>query len=175
MPATVIVTIKETDLYSKARTAGVLSSGRKIPAGELRRLLCDANIIPVVLGGDSEILDVGVAHRFVTPAIRRALSVRDGECVFPSCTVSDAECDAHHVIPWKHGGPTSLGNLVLLCPHHHALVEPKNDDPGSRWQIGFHPQTRKPLVARPGIPKVMLLPQPEYLRIRRPEYQPQLC
>lgn len=114
--ATVIVTIKETDLYAKAHAAGVLASGRKIPAGELRRLLCDANIIPVVLGGDSEILDVGTTNRFVTPAIRRALSVRDRECVFPSCTVPDAECDAHHVVPWKHGGPTALGNLVMLCP-----------------------------------------------------------
>ncbi|MDF1488022.1 HNH endonuclease signature motif containing protein [Tessaracoccus caeni] len=179
--ATVIVTIKETDLYAKAHAAGVLASGRKIPAGELRRLLCDANIIPVVLGGDSEILDVGTTYRFVTPAIRRALSVRDGTCVFPSCTVPDAECDAHHVIPWKHGGPTSLGNLVLLCGHHHGLVEPRDgDDPTTKWQIGFDPRTKKPVLTRPGMAKITLLPQPDILTggsptTAKPAPQPLLC
>ncbi|MDF1488127.1 HNH endonuclease signature motif containing protein [Tessaracoccus caeni] len=179
-PATVIVTIKEEDLHTKARTAGILSSGNKIPAGELRRMLCDAEILPIVLGGDSEILDVGVAHRFVTPAIRRALSVRDGECVFPGCTATDAECDAHHVIPWKHGGPTSLGNLVLACPHHHALIEPPgNDLVNPRWQITFDAKTRKPIVSRPQPVKVGLLPQPQLLqnpaRTRAPIRHPLLC
>ncbi|MDF1489687.1 HNH endonuclease signature motif containing protein [Tessaracoccus caeni] len=165
--ATVIVTMAEQDLYTKARTAGVLASGKKIPAAELRTLLCDANILPVVLGGDSEILDVGVTRRFVTPAIRRALSVRDKKCVFPSCTVPDAECDAHHVVPWVRGGPTSLGNLVLACPHHHGLLEPKGEDlVNPRWQITFDTRTRKPVVSRPQPIKVGLLPQPEILTTR---------
>ncbi|MEZ5086153.1 MAG: DUF222 domain-containing protein [Tessaracoccus sp.] len=163
--ATVIVTMAEKDLYTKAHAAGVLTSGKKLPAAELRRLLCDANIVPIMLGGDSEILDVGTTRRFVTPAIRRALSVRDKKCVFPSCTIPDAECDAHHVIPWALGGPTSLENLVLLCPHHHGLVEPKGDDlVNPRWQVTFDPRTRKPTVSRPQSLKVKPLPQPGILQ-----------
>ncbi|MEZ5088028.1 MAG: DUF222 domain-containing protein [Tessaracoccus sp.] len=173
--------MKEEDLRSKAHAAGILSSGQKIPTATLRRLLCDAGILPVVLGGNSEILDVGTARRFVTPAIRRALSVRDGGCVFPGCTAADAECDAHHVIPWWQGGHTSLHNLVLACPHHHGHIEPSRtgDDPTSRWQVGFHPQTRKPVLIRPRRPRVELLPQPAFLLPRphtgRPAHQPQLC
>lgn len=160
--ATVIVTIKEEDLHARAHAAGILSSGRKIPAGELRRLLCEARILPVVLGGDSEILDIGLERRFVTPALRRALALRDGGCVFPGCVVPVAECDAHHVAPWQQGGPTTLGNLVLLCAHHHGLVEPRDDEPGSKWQIGFHPATRKPVLTRPGISKPGILPHPHF-------------
>lgn len=179
-PATVVVTVREEDLHANARAAGILASGQQIPAGELRKLLCEAQILPVVLGGNSEILDVGTARRFVTPAIRRTLTLRDGGCVFPGCTATDAECDAHHVLPWKHGGTTALGNLVLLCPHHHGLVEPKDDEANSRWQISFDPYTRKPVIARRRLLlRVGMLPQPGTLantpRARAPVEHPQLC
>ncbi|NHB85316.1 HNH endonuclease [Tessaracoccus sp. HDW20] len=56
--------------------------------------------------------------------MRLALTIRDRGCAFPGCDAADHECEAHHVIPWWDGGPTCLGNLVLLCPKHHKLVEP---------------------------------------------------
>lgn len=65
----------------------------------MRRLCCDADLMPVVLGAASEILDVGRTQRLVTPAIRKALSLRDGGCVFPNCTAPDASCEAHHLQP----------------------------------------------------------------------------
>ena len=40
-------------------------------------------VLPIVLGGPSQPLDVGRTQRLVTPAIRAALEVRDGGCVFP--------------------------------------------------------------------------------------------
>ncbi|MFT3887772.1 MAG: DUF222 domain-containing protein [Arachnia sp.] len=40
--ATVVVTISEADLTQRATAAGLLGSGHRIPAGDLRRLLCDA-------------------------------------------------------------------------------------------------------------------------------------
>jgi hypothetical protein len=43
-------------------------------------LLCDADIVPVVLGGRGEVLDVGRAMRTATPAIRRAVTARDKGC-----------------------------------------------------------------------------------------------
>lgn len=134
----VVVVMREDDLRQRAEGAGLLDSGQWISAGELRRFCCDADLVSVVLGSQSEVLDIGREHRLVTSAIRRALSIRDGGCVFPGCDATDARCDAHHIKPWWDGGATSLGNLVLLCPHHHQLVEPPRfwgDSPPDRWQI----------------------------------------
>jgi len=134
----IVVTLRERELRERAEQAGILESGQAITAGELRRLCCDAELVPVVLGVGSEVLDMGTAQRLVTPAIRRALSVRDAGCIFPGCDAPDWSCDAHHVQPWWAGGKTALGNLVLLCPHHHRLVEPDRfgTRPGSkRWEV----------------------------------------
>lgn len=134
----VVVTMREADLRERAEQAGVLASGATISAGELRRLCCDADLTPVVLGSASEVLDVGRTERLVTPAIRRALSLRDGGCTFPGCQASDARCDAHHIVPWWAGGVTAVGNLVLLCAHHHGLVEPPRfwgGAPPDRWAV----------------------------------------
>ncbi|MBK8458993.1 MAG: DUF222 domain-containing protein [Micropruina sp.] len=134
----VVVTMREQDLRDRAEQAGVLAAGAQIGAGDLRRLCCDADLMPVVLGSESEVLDVGQTRRLVTAAIRKALSLRDGGCVFPGCDAPDSRCDAHHVLPWWAGGRTALWNLVLLCPHHHKLVEPPRffaGPPPDRWQI----------------------------------------
>ena len=134
----VVVTINEADLRQRAEVAGVLDSGQPVSAGELRQLCCDADLMPAVLGSQSEVLDIGRIQRLVTPAIRRALSLRDGGCVFPNCDKPDSCCEAHHVDPWWNGGATALDNLALLCPHHHGLVEPARmwqGQPPDRWQV----------------------------------------
>ena len=52
-----------------------------------------------------------------------ALVVRDGHCrLVPGCDRGPAWCDAHHVVPWEDGGPTSLDNMVLGCSRHHHLL-----------------------------------------------------
>ena len=72
--------------------------------------------------GASELLDVGRRTRIVPPALRRALEVRDRGCAFPRCDRPPPWCDAHHLVHWAHGGPTTLDNLALLCgQHHHAI------------------------------------------------------
>ena len=79
----IVVTMREADLRHRAEQAGLLTTGEQISAGELRRLCCDADLTPIVLGTESELLDVGRTTRLVTPALRRALTARDGGCVFP--------------------------------------------------------------------------------------------
>jgi hypothetical protein len=100
----------------------VLADGQPIPAREARRLACDAGIIPVMLGSQSEPLDVGRQARLVPVGLRRALSLRDGGCRFAGCDRPAAWCDAHHVIHWADGGDTNLDNTILLCAYHHTLV-----------------------------------------------------
>lgn len=150
-----VVTIAHDRLleWNEPQGACEVGSGQRLTPGELRRIACDADILPIVLGGDSEILDVGTTHRLVTPAIRAALTVRDRGCAFPNCDRLPVDCEAHHILPWQHGGPTSLGNLVLLCRHHHAIVEPRQRDgtDRQRWSIELHPETGIPQVRPPAI------------------------
>ncbi len=125
----IVVTVRHDQLRDDCVVAGVLDSGERLTAGQLRLLACDAEVLPAVLGGNSEILDVGRAQRLVTPPIRTALALRDRGCVFPGCDAPASVCHAHHLVPWWADGATSLSDLVLLCPHHHGLVEPSRDGP----------------------------------------------
>ena len=90
----------------------------------VRRLACEADIIPMVLGGDSVPLDVGRSRRFPSVGQRMAVTERDRHCRFPGCDAPSAWCDVHHVVHWARFGPTDVHNLVLLCSrHHHAVHE----------------------------------------------------
>ncbi|MGW7684159.1 DUF222 domain-containing protein [Kribbella sp. NPDC054772] len=80
--ANITVTIDLEDL--KAATAGAVGDlvyGDGLSAAAIRRLACDANIIPLVLGSNSEPLDVGRSERLVTRSMRKALNARDKGCV----------------------------------------------------------------------------------------------
>ena len=85
-----------------------------------RRLACDAGVVRVVTGPDGLPLDVGRARRTAGAAIRRAVEIRDGHCVFAGCDALPEWCDVHHVVHWAHGGPTSCDNGALLCERHHT-------------------------------------------------------
>jgi hypothetical protein len=97
-------------------------SGMPVTPETIRRITCDAGVIPTVLGGDSEPLDVGRKTRTIPTAIRRALEHRDGGCTWKGCGAQVAWCDAHHRTHWADGGPTSLDNLALLCRTHHTAT-----------------------------------------------------
>jgi hypothetical protein len=117
---TVIVTITLDQLRAELATAGLISSDDlRITAGELRRLACTAGILPAVLGGKSEILDLGRTSRLYNSAQRKAMRIRDRHCRTEGCTVPAAWCEAHHLKPWALGGNTDLDDGILLCPYHH--------------------------------------------------------
>jgi hypothetical protein len=134
------VTIGYRDLLDDLLAVRLGGSGELVDPGTARRLACLAGVLPVVLGGASEPVDVGREYRFVTPGLRRAVEWRDQGCVFPNCHVPAERCDCHHVVPWWRGGPTSLDNLVLLCPHHHGLLEPSHDPTADRWEVRLNDQ-----------------------------------
>ncbi|TDL36671.1 HNH endonuclease signature motif containing protein [Arthrobacter nitrophenolicus] len=91
-------------------------------ATTLRKIACDADIIPAVLGTHGEILHLGRKTRLFTPAQRLALTARDQGCAFPDCTIPAPWCEAHHITYWSHGGETTTDNGVLLCSFHHHLI-----------------------------------------------------
>lgn len=120
-PRTVIVTMDLETLEGRLREQLIALPGGRISAETARRLACDAAIIPAVLGGNGEILDIGQAGHEFSAAVRRAAWIRDGgRCAFPKCRNRCLEL--HHIIFRRHGGDAGLHNAAWLCAYHHWLV-----------------------------------------------------
>ena len=92
-----------------------------VSAETARRLACDAGVVSVTTDDRGNPLDVGRKRRTISPALRRALKLRDGGCAYPGCS-NHRFVDAHHIVHWAEGGETKADNLVLLCRSHHALL-----------------------------------------------------
>jgi hypothetical protein len=129
----IIVTIPHQTLLTGLGTA-TTSTGDTITAGQARRLACQAAILPAILDGDSEVLDLGRTSRFFKGPLRKAMDLRDKECTTRGCHVPAAFCHGHHYRqPWAHGGTTSLKDGKLLCPFHHHRAHHPN------WDTHHHP------------------------------------
>ncbi|WP_323095732.1 HNH endonuclease signature motif containing protein [Intrasporangium sp. YIM S08009] len=124
--AKVVVLIDLDTLVGEVRGTGATLTGDVLSPGVVRRMACDAEIIPMVLGADSEPLDVGRGRRLFTRGQRLAMIARDRGCSFDGCSVPATWCDAHHVVPWHRGGLTRLDNGALLCQRHHTVVHERD-------------------------------------------------
>jgi hypothetical protein len=117
----VSVTVDYQTLMTGIGTA-TLDYGGVISAAEARMLACDCELIPAVMGSTSEEMDLGRKVRLITAGQRRRLVLRERGCTFPNCSRKAKHCDGHHIIYWLKGGPTNIGNLTLLCAHHHRII-----------------------------------------------------
>ncbi|WP_219414300.1 HNH endonuclease signature motif containing protein [Pseudonocardia nigra] len=115
------VLIRLQDLEDRARSA-VLDFGGTLTPESLRMLACDAGVIPIVLNGAGQPLDVGRSTRTIPDGLRRAVTVRDRGCAHPGCDRTPSWCEIHHVLEWEHDGHTELNNLVMLRRMHHRLI-----------------------------------------------------
>ena len=135
---TLMVTITLESLQQQLGT-GTVIGGEPLSATAVRRLACTAGIVPVVLGGKGEILDLGRTRRLFSPAQRKAMALRDKTCRTEGCTIPARWCEAHHSKPWSQGGNTDLADGRLYCSHHHHCIH----DP--RYDHETPPQRRHPL------------------------------
>jgi hypothetical protein len=126
---TMHVTVDLAVLQGAPGCATISGVDRPLPASAARRLAASAEIIPVVLGGDSEPLDLGRSARLASASQRSALAIRDGGCIWPRCEAPPGWCEVAHVTAWAEGGSTDLDNLVLFCAFHHRCFD--HDD----WQL----------------------------------------
>jgi hypothetical protein len=110
------------------------SEGTMLPPSTVRRLCCEAEIFPAVLGGHGEVVDLGRSQRLANRAQRRALRAMYRTCGFPGCDVSFDRCEIHHIEWWENFGPTDLQNLLPLCSRHHHVVH----EDGWTLRIGPH-------------------------------------
>ncbi|MGA8045498.1 MAG: DUF222 domain-containing protein [Dermatophilaceae bacterium] len=123
--STVFVTVGLDELRKHEGAGEVLTSsasGTMIGIETLRKMCCDADLIPVVLGSDSQALDLGRVERLFTRAQRRVIWLRDRGCTFPGCTAPAGWTRVHHVKHWVDGGLSDIDNAALLCQRHHSYV-----------------------------------------------------
>jgi len=128
------------DTLTKQLSVGRFDNGDLVTPATVRRLACDAGIIPAVLASTSEVLDLGRTMRLFNVPQRRALELRDRGCAFPHCDRPPRWCEAHHMRSWLEGGDTDLDNGVLLCAHHHRIIH------HSDWQVRLGPDRRPEFV-----------------------------
>lgn len=140
----VVVMLTLDELEGRARTHGITAHGFDLNASDLRQTLAKARIIPVVLGGRGEILDIGRSQRKHPKYMRLGITVRDRGCIVPGCTMDPERCNIHHIRFWAEGGVTAVYWSAMLCDTHHHDV---------------HAGLLK-VIPDAGVPKVIL---PEYL------------
>ncbi len=132
--ATIVVTMTLDQLRTGLGVA-TLDTGTEISASQARRLACDAGLIPLVLDGDSQPLDVGQEQRFHTKYQRLASATVHPTCVIDGCHRPATQCHFHHPHQFAQGGPTSVKNSAPLCPYHHGLAH------SSHWQFTWDGHT----------------------------------
>ncbi|MGQ0576758.1 MAG: DUF222 domain-containing protein [Pseudonocardia sp.] len=113
------VIVRLEDLENRARAA-CLDLGGTLSPESLRLLCCDARVVPIVMNGPGQPLDVGRATRVIPDGLRRAVAARDRGCA--RCGRPPSWCEIHHVVAWEVGGPTEIGNLVMVCRACHRLI-----------------------------------------------------
>ena len=109
----------DLDQLMSGHGAATLDTGMPVSAGEARRAACNAGHVPVVLGGDSRPVDVGLSRRLFTGHQSHAMAAIHDTCAIAGCSRPFTWCELHHLREWSRGGPTDLDNGVPLCGYHH--------------------------------------------------------
>lgn len=119
--STIVITVREQLLragFGAART----DTGTDLSIGEVRRLACGSGMLPAVLNGESQVLNLGRTKRYFQEAQRVALATVYETCAATDCDRPFAWCDLHHEDPWHKGGESNLDLAVPLCGHHHRRI-----------------------------------------------------
>lgn len=144
---TVLVSVRAADLEAGRGVAH--AEGVEVPVSlrAARHLICTGGIQTVVVDDAGAILQLGSPERCFTVHQRRAITLRDGGCLIPGCSVPAGWCEIHHVVPDRDGGPTHPDNGVMLCWFHHRTIDTSGW--GIRMLRGV-PHLRPPVWLDPG-------------------------
>lgn len=150
-PHVSVVVQTDTMAGADGSPAAEAAFGATLGTTWVQRISCDAEIARIVMSPTGEVLDSGRATRTFTAAQIRAITARDKHCIWPGCDAAPGWCQAHHIVHWANGGPTSVANGALICPRHHDRVhvygyEIDTDTGGAYMVNPYRFRTRKPLV-----------------------------
>jgi len=143
--AEVTVVIDLHTLRSGLHEQSIVRTGHEaeLPIETIRRMACEAEIIPVVLNSKGVVIDIGRASRLATRYQRKAIEAMYSHCAIPDCKVPISQCQPHHIAYWRDDGATDMNNLVPLCPQHHRNVHEGN------WKLKLLAHNRALTVTYP--------------------------
>lgn len=125
--ASIDVVVPLATVLGASEQGGVVA-GQVVSADAVRDILadCDAastvrRLITDTVDGIETVIDLGRRRYAVSDLQRRLLTLRDGVCRHPGCTIRATRCEIDHARPWREGGHTSGCNLGPLCTWHHQL------------------------------------------------------
>jgi hypothetical protein len=128
---TLVVSVREEDLAAGRGHAHLPGDDEPISISAARHLACAGAVQRAVLGENGRIVSLVTLDRVFNHHQRRAITLRDGGCLIPGCSVPPQWCEIHHVREHSRGGPTHTDNGVLLCWFHHRTI-----DTGG-WQVAM--------------------------------------
>lgn len=125
---TLVVRLTLEDLLSGLGAARLDGIDQPISAGTARRMAAEAGIIPIVMGGPSEVLDLGREQRLFNRKQRLAIGETYSACA--GCGRPGSWTELHH-IDWfvRDCGLTNLKNAIPLCSSDHHAVH------ANGWEI----------------------------------------
>ncbi|MFE6996688.1 DUF222 domain-containing protein [Microbacterium sp. NPDC057659] len=138
---TLVVSVSASDYAAGAGRATIEGTGWDVPIAVARHTGCAGGIQRVLFDGRGAIVGIGTSARIFNALQRRAIVLRDRECLIPGCHVPATWCEVHHVREHADGGPTHTDNGVALCWHHHRTLDV------SGWRIRMRagvPEIRGP-------------------------------
>ncbi|UPL13537.1 HNH endonuclease signature motif containing protein [Microbacterium galbinum] len=138
---TLVVSVTAEDYASGRGWAHVDGIDTPVSLATARHTACGGSIQRVTSDPTGRIIGIDSTDRVFTVHQRRAITLRDRECLIPGCHVPAAWCEIHHVTEHSRGGPTTTDNGVTLCWHHHRTLDT------SGWEIRMHngtPHVRGP-------------------------------
>ena len=104
----------------------VAASGTVLPAGLVRRWLCDSRLTRIVLSAGRRVLEISHTTRTLKAHERLAKHVEcGGRCAGAGCPAPPGTpLVPHHPDPWHRTGTTSATDAVMVCEHtHHDIHE----------------------------------------------------
>ncbi|WP_136056058.1 HNH endonuclease signature motif containing protein [Microbacterium sp. K24] len=138
---TLLVSVTAEDYATGRGWAHVDGIDTPVTVGTARHTACGGGVQRVLFDPEGRIIGIGSTDRIFTVHQRRAITLRDQECLIPGCHVPASWCEIHHVHEHSRGGPTRTDNGVTLCWHHHRTLDT------SGWEIRMSngiPQVRGP-------------------------------
>jgi hypothetical protein len=138
---TVLVSVGADELASGSGAGWIDGIEEPVSIDAVKQFACTGGVQKGYFAPDGRLLALGSPERGFTPQQRRGITLRDGGCLIPGCTIPAGWCEVHHVEEYSRGGPTHTDNGVLLCWHHHHTIET------SGWEIQM--RTGVPYVRPP--------------------------
>lgn len=159
---TLVVAATAADLVAGHGWASTGRNGDLVPITTALQTACAGGIQRILFDEQGRIASIGTSSRIFNALQRRAITIRDGGCVIPGCTVPPTWCEVHHVREHADGGPTHTDNGVLLCWFHHRTLHltewvirmnhgipevrgPAWWDPHQHWHRARSPYKRQPV------------------------------